>query len=430
VENIRSKAKTLRQAKDYPAAIEIYKQLWDSNDPQKNDKWLGWEYADSLKKNGQLDEAIRISHQVYAHNQDFKYNNDLHSWCLYEKYFKSLKDQYTIGEEKELLDKADLVIKLVGQNNATPYEHVVFQILKMLKNKTNYSASIILYWLSKINILMISDESYEYTDKSGKKLEIQSRKEAFYSYKTKALFEGKQYVDCIKCCDEALSQIKKFHHDNDIWIKVRKAKSIALTGDLPIAINSLIELQIQKDHWSILMDISLLYFNTGDLTNSLIYALRAALTKDPEQMKINVYDHIGQILEKTGDPINALLHYMFEKKIREDNDWGIPFGLSARIEKLCKSDTKAIPLFSTLKEFWVNGLKALMGTHTGVINNVIGKGQIGFITCENDSIFFKSDSVINNKKIRQGNKASFCIIDSYDRKKKQKTKEAAYIEVI
>lgn len=324
MDNLRKRAKDLRQTGNYPEAIVLYSQLWDSTNPQNNDNWLGWEYADSLKKDGQIDKAISICEQVYFYNSDFKHNNDLFAWCLFEKHFKSIKEFYSMEEEKSLFQNAELVIKLVNQNSKSPYEHVVFRIIKLLKDKPQYPASRILYWLNKIDVKLISDTPYTFTGKYGKEQESQSRKEMYYACKTKALFEKKLYSDCIICCDEAISQITLFHHDNDIWINIRKAKSIGFNGDIQTALNNLLDLQIKKDHWSLLEDISLFYYKSGDFKNCLIYALRAALTKDPIYQKVNLFYHIGLILQKNGDNDHALMHYLFSKKIREEKDWALP----------------------------------------------------------------------------------------------------------
>jgi hypothetical protein len=81
----------------------------------------------------------------------------------------------------------------------------------LLKDKPQYPASRILYWLNKIDVKLISDTPYTFTGKYGKEQESQSRKEMYYACKTKALFEKKLYSDCIICCDEAISQITLFH---------------------------------------------------------------------------------------------------------------------------------------------------------------------------------------------------------------------------
>ncbi len=352
------------------------------------------------------------------------------AWCLFEKHFKSIKEFYSMEEEKSLFQNAELVIKLVNQNSKSPYEHVVFRIIKLLKDKPQYPASRILYWLNKIDVKLISDTPYTFTGKYGKEQESQSRKEMYYACKTKALFEKKLYSDCIICCDEAISQITLFHHDNDIWINIRKAKSIGFNGDIQTALNNLLDLQIKKDHWSLLEDISLFYYKSGDFKNCLIYALRAALTKDPIYQKVNLFYHIGLILQKNGDNDHALMHYLFSKKIREEKDWALPDSLRSCINTLSQDVNVDSPVFKTMQDFWIVELKKLMGSYAGKINSLLGKGNVGFITCGEKSIFFKASSILNNRIVKQGDKVNFCIVESFDKKKDIKTLEAAYIELI
>lgn len=52
-------------------------------------------------------------------------------------------------------------------------------------------------------------------------------RENYYSFKIKVLFELKEYEKCISICDKALAHMKNFHHENDLWFKVKKAKCLS-----------------------------------------------------------------------------------------------------------------------------------------------------------------------------------------------------------
>ena len=58
---LRLKAKSLKDEKKYVDAIEIYEQIYSDS----CDKWIAWEYSYCLKQVGRIDGAIDICRTVY-----------------------------------------------------------------------------------------------------------------------------------------------------------------------------------------------------------------------------------------------------------------------------------------------------------------------------------------------------------------------------
>lgn len=423
---LRQSAKVYRSSKQYPEAIKIYNQLWNIENESLNDKWLGWEYADSLKHNGDLERALYICKIIHENNHDFKYINDLYAWCIYEIYFKKI--DYNNANIDKLIEQAEIVTKLVIQDKSSPFESVVFQILKLLKSKPSFPANKILYWINKIDVTLVSDTPYHYEIK-GIKRESESRKEMYYSLKTKTFLNLKLFSECIQCCDEAFAEIKNFHHGNEIWIQLRKAISISNLGQTTEALNMLMDLVLQKDHWTLFLEIAKLYYTIGEVNKALIFLYRAALTPDDPKMKVELYYIIGCILEKSGNCEYAYKHLLLAKNIRLKQGWNIPSKLASHLEQLKVNQAIQSVSHEALKNYWLEQIKTLIGNRDGIISQLMANGKIGFIKSDKESVFFKASSIISNQKIRIGSRVNFCLIDSYDRKKNVKSKEASYITV-
>lgn len=241
MDELRERAKDLRSIGKYAEAIEIYKMIYFTN----CDKWLAWEYADSLKKCNDIDTAITICKGVYENNKFFKYNNDLYSWLLYERYYKKPKEIYQFEEVLYLYDTAIFVTKLVSQNVSSPYESIIIQTLKLINKHCVNQWDKIIKLIDKLDLLLISDKPLIYK-KQEREMEYQSNREMLYVYKTKALLELNQYDECIKCCIEALNVINQFHHNNDIWIRLKQAKSIAGLGNVEEGIKLIYDLFLRN----------------------------------------------------------------------------------------------------------------------------------------------------------------------------------------
>lgn len=131
----RQIAKEKRKLKSYEEALVIYQKLWNL-DNQEFDKWLGWEYADTLKKLGRIDEAIKICKEIYCRESQFKYNNDLLCWLLYERYIKHMSQESTSNDIHKMFEIAEFIIKNTSQDGKKQLMNLrCLRLLRFLKFK-------------------------------------------------------------------------------------------------------------------------------------------------------------------------------------------------------------------------------------------------------------------------------------------------------
>lgn len=421
---LRKEAQLLKKDGLYDKAIEIYSQIYSSD----CDKWLGWEYAYCLKKQGQLDEAIKICKSIYSKDKNFKHNNDLLSWLLYEKYFKNTKETYLYKEVNQLFEIAIFVSEITTQDNTSPYEKIMLKTIKILKKHSNNSDDKLLKILEKIDSRKLSETAHTYKN-NDREQEYQSDKEMLYAYKTKALYNKKFYSECIACCIEALSTISKFHHNNDIWIESRKILCLGEIESVDVAIEELKKISAIKTHWIFYADIARLYLSKSDSKNALLYFCRAALTTDAPQMKVTLFYEMSELINRIGDKSNAILHALYAKSIREKEGWNIPIELMTLINDIGITEEKRDIQSDELQEYWINNIYEILGALNGTVTNIHQNGKFGFIKSGKDSYYFKTISILNRRCVKQNDKVIFCIIDSFDKTKKQTTKEAGYIKL-
>lgn len=423
---IRKMAKQLHKDGKNAESKDIYDKLWDECNGKEIDIWLGWEYADTLKKLGYLDRAISICKLVYKKDSTFKYNNDLLSWCLYEKYFKELDIRELPKNSNQLIKIGNFITYIISQDPKLPYEKIIWKIIKMHKNPFN--ASLIINWLNKLDVNLLSENPIIINVES-KNVELASSKEEWYYLKSKALNKLCKYKECIKLCDEAISCIKKFHNNRDIWMQKEKAECLAKLGWEEEAINLLKIVLIKNGHWTIYDSLFQIQIELQNYDEGLMNAYIAALSKDPPKIKVKLYYDIGRVLELKAEYKLALMHYLFCKKIRIENRWNVSNDLMSKIKKLSiKEPLDENKLFVNLKKFWLSEKLKNSERIEGTIFKLMPKGKCGFIKSKNGSFYFKNISILMSKKhLQEGMKVTFSLIDSFDKRKNVNTKEAVDI---
>jgi hypothetical protein len=424
--NTRNEARKLKDDGHYLEAIGIYEKLWHINNV---DKWLGWEYAYCLKNEGKIEKAIYICKQTYKLDKTFFYNNDMLAWCFYLKYFR--KKYY--GKKicfKYIERLAEFLISIIKQKEQSAFSYIVFYIVEYYKTfSSDYAYNKMLGWLMKIDFELLSDKPKIFK-KDYQVIEYQSDLEQYFIDKSKALLNLKVYDECVKWCNIALGRISKFHHDNDIWLSVRKLYSDGLSSDKPEVVQLLIETYGKKQHWSILEKAAILCERNKDINKMLFYYYLALLSGGKLEMKINIITKLAKMLDMNGDTDSSTINYRLCQQIRVDNEWQVSEFLK---EKALRKTSFNIPNRISLryiKGIWVKSLKLLEQSQTGKVLCLFKNGLSGLIEYNDNKIFFKTNSILFQNTVNKNDKVTFCVIDSYDVAKNIKTKEAICIEVV
>lgn len=427
---LKKNADELRKNKQFKDASNIYSKLWCSDDG-KSDIWVGWGYAFCLRHLQEYDNALQICREVYKLKPDFRYNNDVYAWCI---YYKEISNN-DVSDESTFLKAAEAILKLSKQAKYSPYEVTVFKVLDFYNNKPIFPAGEILKWTARLDPLILDDTTFVGKTKDGKKKELASRKEKYYMLRTKALFENKNFTECINLSEFALSNFKKFHYDNDIWFKRHIANSNFMMGKLDIAVNQLKEILQKKKEWFIQKEIADVYFKKRDYKNSLKYAVASAINFGKIDNKVHLFELLYEILIALKNPVLAKKHIEMVCLIRKNNKWNFSDDFSKLLDKL-KIDIEILPQFNTLKSELKSNWKQLKYSdkkiNSGIIKTILPHGKAGFVISETNESYYFSVSNINfhPKQLSEGLKVSFYIEDSFDKKKQQNSKIAVNINLI
>lgn len=424
----KSFAQDLFRNKDYFNAEPIFKELWSSSKEQ--DKWLGWQYSFTLKSLGKIDEAIEVSKTVYCQDKNFSYNKNHLCWLLYEKYLKKMTHE-SIYDFNKSIEIAKFIIENTNQlDSKSAYEATVFRVIEILKSRNVRNYKSILFWLSKIDYNLLSDNTFTITLDNGQIREGASRKEVYFAEKTKCLEKIREFSECIIWSDLAKSNLDTFHYNNDIWIDARKYYSKCMmltmrTEEFKLSVKAIEDLYYKKSHWSISYKLFSCYLNVNDYKCAKSWGAKALLSKDPMHLKIPLIYEMGLLYEKLGELPNAIMHFSLVKSIRDKEKWKIPTDLMEKIKKY-NFDVRTE---SNIKELWISIVQCDKQMQQGTILKLLPDGKKGFIqAAHNKSYYFKKSSIIGGLKHNLINcEVIFRLIDSFDEKKKQNSNEAVDI---
>lgn len=437
VAEIKTQALKHFKAKEFDKALSLYQDLWE-NHRDKCNEWEGWRYAFCLKQLKNYELALEICREVYKLKPTFENIKELYAWCIYYTEIAIEK----INSESNLFKAGEGIIKLskqkdksVKKDNDFPcvYTLSLFKILDYLNEKAIYNPEPILYWTEKLNPDFLETIPFKFTDNEGKERELAPQKEQWFSLRSKALYESGLYEECISLSETALSSISKFHYDNDTWFKRNIALSKEGLGDHEIAIEELKALLKKKNEWFIQKEISEIYKRQNKLNEALGFAVDGALNFGDADKKMNLYKLLSELLKAKGMLNEAKAHIELIYQIRNSRKWRIDSDLSDLVQQY-KIDTSKLPdekeLLRRLKPIW-EGLKfGNQEAQKGTIRNIISEGRAGFIETDSRKSYFFSAKAFKGKKelMQQGQRVSFFLEDSFDKKKNQPTKIAVNVK--
>ena len=387
-QDLKNQAENLRKQRQFAQALPIYEKLWEQRGDNP-DKWVGWGYAQCLRKLERSDEALDICREVYRIDPTFDINNNLYGWCVYDIGIKQQEESF---DEGRFLQAAEAITQLTRHEDYSPYERVVFSVVHHYERYKDTPKPIphhlIVEWLEKLNPDVLSTEANRGSD--GKS--YPSPKEDWYSSWSKALMGLERYEECATVCSQALSEIRKFHYDYDVWFRKNRAESHLALHEGEKALPDLEYMMDRKPDAWVRHKYAIALYSLGRLKEAIGYACEAALPHQRLGFRWEVYLDLGNMLAEAGDLENARQHILLAVAIRRDEGWEkTPQGLQNALQTLdlVEADVpNAKTLHRQLQPFWKSMKPRPKTTDTGVIDFLHGNGKSGMILSDSGEKYF------------------------------------------
>jgi len=392
--------------------------------------------AKNLYKSKQYKDALNLYRKLYSeYKKDFnEWDARYYAWCIYYLEIKNKKNEDIAQNERDFFKAVNAILNLVS-NTDLAYITAIFKVLDYLYSKTPFPANEILNWTGKLDPNVLPTDCFSFKDQEGKTREKSSRKEKYYSLRTKALEKNKNYEECLKLSKEALSALTKFHHDNDIWFGRRVALCKGFLGQKEDAIEELKQILARKKDWFIQHEIAKLYFGLKKPEEALQYAITAALNYGEAEKKVELFYLLGKILQALNKMDEAKKHFVLAYQLRNENKWKIPPELQSKMVEL-QINVDSLPpsrqVCSELRGYWQSYKNSNSPRLRGKIKNILANNISGFIGGENsrDYYFRFKDCRGNRNNIKVGASVEFSTEKSYDKKKERESEQAKDIKIL
>lgn len=425
----------LRKNKSYTEALLVYEPLWQEN-PAPFTDWDGWSYAHCLRQTKQYNKALEVCRMLYKKYPTLEMIASEYAWSIYYTQLAAIKKDTPYP----VLHKATTaILQLSTAGGAySPSIRSVFKLLKHLATAQQIEWKEIGYWLQALPKDKLTTDTYAIDHPSGKKIELASDLEEWYSWQSKYLLQTAQWQAAIQCCDEAAQAIKKWHYSNDIWFKRRKAAALQKLGDKDEAKKMIEEILLRKKEWFLWYDLAMLSEAALDKEK---YLIQAALAYGDAEKKIKVYAELALFYKENNQPDHWAHHAVLVYAIRHHQDWPIAKELENELTEAGKLPNK-IPamkeLLAPLGTFWKSkyGGSTPAETNrkkqTGTIEKILPHGGAGFIKPAEGgaSVYFKVPGPAEDKTWIAGLAVGYELRESFDTKKNKATVMAVKLSAI
>lgn len=273
--------------------------------------------ATRLYKAKKREEAFEIYDKHFQENPESfkKWDRIRYCWTI---YYMHVRDSY---DEDELVEYCEMVTGIVDQEdiNKAPvcvYTQCVFKILVFYKKNQDWD--LMLYWLDKLDPELLNDKK----GGSGDTV-YPSKKEEYYSFKSKALLECGEFEECVEVSKKALETFSDFALNGDTWHKFRIAKSLRELGEYDEALSYLEGVIKVQDDWFVFKEFAENYRSLDDCDSALRYAAQGVSAKGQVKSKVNLY-YLTYNLLKDSNPDFAMKHAKLFLTIKLENESEIP----------------------------------------------------------------------------------------------------------
>lgn len=384
------------------------------------------EKARAYNKVKKYDESLEHYELALEDGGEFSPGDkEKYAWDL---YFVKIKDNEFIEEIEESAKKVVDAVKQKDSSKAPkpcPYTLSVIKLMKIYTENEQYLD--VLRWASKLDPKLLSNQQF----KPNADVTMNSNKENYYLQTTKALLAIEKYDQTIKYCQDALVTIPNFNNDNDIWFKLRIAKSYKELGDYDDSIEFLQDILKTKNDWYLSRDMAENYFFKEEFDESLRWAAKAILANDGKlENKVKLFSLVGDILEIKGFEDEAIINKYMYYVIRNAKEWAIEDELKDLLSNygldLDNKDFES--LFKEYENLWVSLKYFGQERQYGVIDKVFDHGNSGFIKANGNSYYFYTNEFMDDKSyIYEGTEVSFYLEDAYNKKKDEMVQNAVNI---
>jgi tetratricopeptide (TPR) repeat protein len=412
----RSKADELRKQKKFDEAVAIYSTIWPDGD-----EWTGWGYAHSLRKLRRSPEALTVAEETHRIAPNFALGRSVLAWAAFDVIRSA--EELTPNE----LGLARRVVRLLegeGSNHekTSPFVPTVLRVARHLVRKRRYLQA--LTWLKKLDAARLDTDEFQIQDERGKQRRLASHRERYFSLGTACFEKLERWKECLGAAQSAVAACGQLHHDNDIWLARRIARSKVNLGKVEEGLKELELLAKKKPASFIFTDIAVAAHKLGQPDRVESACLDALSAPGDLGFKLEALLLLARVLWSKGEHDRARKHLALYVAVRKTNAWRVDNDAQTLAKQWnVVSYVDVATALSELKPTWRRSLPLGSSRKNGIVDSILPHGKAGFIvTRDKERFYFETRDLRNGRgKPSRGSRVTFATRPSFDRKRNRES---------
>ena len=389
-------------------------------DPTSFNDFQAADYIKELKNQGKNDEAIEVGRTFLEVAPELKRYINYFGYALYNRYI-NIEDEKIAENETLFFAILDEIANVCKQERYSPLEAAVNKAIKYVSKKNPVDYEKLSEILEYLDAPTLDDTPF--INKEGR--EYESKKEKWYRMKVRALYEVKDYRNCIEQANIALTLPLKWHYNNLNWVKYYRGVSLIEVGRYEEAEHVFLELKNSFKIVNLSSVLYKLYVNTGRENDAYTYLINDFFLSGYDASNLDNYVAIAKMAHDKGVEKAEKIAAAMTNKIKS-NAYETELDLSEY------DNESADSLFDMLYSEIMYHLERYIKREEGKVIYYNNSRNFGSILQENedDNLFFMQADFIDDEEVRKFDVVEFSRIATYDRKKKQASTKAVLLKVL
>ena len=433
--DLRTTLKDLNKQKKWDEILE-HLPAWQKANEKKN-PWAAFYFASALRKSNRSKEALDIlrtaARELPPADKDNDWDNrcrqklfGLAAWCIWDI---SVKNTTEAGELLEAALRIRATLRACGgelHESKAPYITAATKASKALLQGQGRGMHQVVDLLECLNPELLETDRFQ-TDSGD---ELASQRERWYEQMAKALHASQQWDRLIQICDQGLAH--SLHHKTQYFIIYRKAQALRQTGKSEEACALLSSLVAKRFEWWVLMELAQTKWDLGNHRAAIRDACIAFVETKIDSLVAKSLLTISEWILQQGRPKLGDVVAPFVELVWVENGWPIKDALRSRLGALHvsnESDVKDPNILARniIQELW-KVLDEFDPPLTGIVKRFLPNGKAMFLGVEGRGDVYAR--VHGRKQPKIGDRVSFRLFSSYDRKRDEITDAAIHINVL
>lgn len=396
--------------------ISLYRTKFEAS-PNLFNNFQALDYMRILKEFNMVDEAIKVGETFLQECPDLVDYINTYGYLIYNNFINI--DTKLILENLEVFyQNVDKILKICKAVKYSPYLATVNKAIRIINSTTPVDYHKLLELLNHQIVSDLSSQPFKNDD--GR--EFESKLERYYRLKVRALYETKNFVECIETANTALALNLKWHFNAHLWIQHYRVESLVEERQFEEAKRAILKLG-NRIHGINARDVLYkIHVNNNEHQEANMYLLLDFFEKGYTIDELEMYKNILSMVQHAKLEDVAMIVEQFIIALCQESN--VPFEST-----ITPSQSNSSDLYDTMYNNIMKNLDKFTIRQVGNVSYYNETSNYGIVKNQQfeDGLFFKQTDFVYDEDVQRRDVISFCTLPTFDVKKQMISQRAVLI---